>query len=244
MDELYASHKDERTQKLFNLAGTLFFNQETSTLYYEAVQLISIGKFTEAKEHLDQALIKEPGHFLVLLRLVQVEILLGLKDAARNHLRLAESRTPGSFELKLFAAKLDLDAFDASAEDPVDFTKTWMNSKSVFLENELGASLWAEALKREKKLNELSALGQKILKEYSNWSYVLAWYYKNGEGNPVSLAAYKSQVEKNLKDRPAFEARLEKEMKRTQYFWVGYETFETVSALLNQVQSTGTGRTN
>ncbi|MBC7398007.1 MAG: hypothetical protein H7333_11240, partial [Bdellovibrionales bacterium] len=70
LDELYATHKDERTQKLFNLAGTLFFNQDTSTLYYEAVQLLSGAKFAEAKDKLDQAASKEPGQVMVLVRLV------------------------------------------------------------------------------------------------------------------------------------------------------------------------------
>ncbi|MBC7396979.1 MAG: hypothetical protein H7333_06005, partial [Bdellovibrionales bacterium] len=213
-----------------------FFNQDTSTLYYEAVQLLSGAKFAEAKDKLDQAASKEPGQVMVLVRLVQVEMILGLPAVARNHLKLAQTRTPFFPELKIFEAKLNLDAPEVSEEDPIDWMKALLPVKAALLDNEITLSFWAEALKRSKKSQELAVLGQKTLKDHPDWSYALAWYYKNGEGTLVTPAQYKTQIEKNLKDKAEFEARLQKEMKRTQYYWVGYETYESLIALLQQVR--------
>lgn len=244
LGELVIAHKDERAQKLYHLAGTLFFSQDTSTLYYEAVQLLSASKFAEAKERLDQAAAKEPGQVMVLARLVEVEMLLGQKEAARNHLKLAQARTLLFPELKIYSAKMDLDAPQEKDEESEDFVRQLLPLKASLLDNEVTLTFWAEALKRTKRSQELALLGQKTLKEHPTWSYALAWFYKNGEGTLVSPAQYKTEIDKNLKDSAGFDSRLEKEMKRTQYLWMGYSSRESITLLLHQVQGAGTSSTN
>lgn len=227
--KLYGSRKDERARSFLELAGTIFFNQETSSLYYEGIRLISILKFTEAKERLELALGKEPGQILVITRLVQVEIALGLKDAASQHLKLAQEGAPYSQELRLFGAKLALE----SEDQDMDWGREFTPLKSLMMQNQVTATFWYESLKRSKKTNELSSLAEGLLRQHPSWTYALVWFYKKGELTTKLKTKIKTQVEKNLKDKEAFSAALEKEMKQSQYIWVGFINYEL---LLNDLK--------
>jgi hypothetical protein len=72
---LHQGSKDERVARLVRLASEMFFNQETSNLFFEALRLLSIGKYGDAKDRLEQANSKEAGNLIVIQRLIQVEIL-------------------------------------------------------------------------------------------------------------------------------------------------------------------------
>jgi predicted Zn-dependent protease len=211
------------------LAGSIFFNHDTESLYFDAVRSISISKFAEAKEKLEQAISKEPGQVLVLTRLVQVELALGLKDAAQNHLKLAQASAPFSIELKLFAAKIALD----SAEDDQDWYRTFSPLKQALLENEVTLTFWAEVLKRAGKTQELESLATKTLKSNPNWTYALSWFYRAEKLSSNKNPKIRAQMEKNLKDKNLFDSALEREMNRSQYYWVGYVIYED---LLNQLK--------
>ena len=241
--KLYSTHKDEKTKNLLDLAGTIFFSQDTSNLYYEAIRLISISKFQEAHDRLDQALVKEPNQVLVLTRLVQVELVLGLKDAASTHLKAAQADAPFSIILKLFAAKLaqtleektpDVSEKDSlKEEESRDEYLELLPLKSALLEGEVTALLWFEMLQRTNRAAELLVFSRKILKEHPTWTSALLWFYKNGKLNVIEQSQMKAQIDKNLKNKDQFNATLEKEMKQTQYGWVGYIVYEN---LLNHLK--------
>src|SRR5262249_30405167 len=113
-----------------DIAWTQFFNQETATLYYEAIRILSnyqpdpktlqtpaqriIQVATEAKTDLDLALLKEPDQGLVLLRLIQVEMLLGLKEPLADHSKRALDLIYPSKELHVFQARF---FFNGAQED-------------------------------------------------------------------------------------------------------------------------------
>jgi cellobiose-specific phosphotransferase system component IIA len=230
---LQETHKDERTTKLFQSAGTIFFAQETSNLYYEAFEMIKNQKFTEAKEHLEQALLKEPGQVLVLTRLIQMELLLGQKEQASIHLKTAQANTSGSSDLKLFAAKLAIEKslVDAEDENENELYRDFSAFKALLLENEVTLTFWAESLMRAHKTAEIEAFAQKMLKDHPQWTYALAWFRTNANPSLLLDEKLKAQIEKNLKDKNAFLAALETEMKRSDYFWVGYVNYDTLVAL-------------
>lgn len=238
---LYTNHKDDKTRSLLEMAGSIFFSQETSNLYYEAIRLISTSEFKEAKDRLDQALVKEPDQVLVLTRLAQVDLVLGHRDQAATHLALAQKFAPFSNELKLLGAKLfSLSSVSASESDSEqDAYAEFSPIKTQLLENEVTAQLWFQALLSAKKSVDLVALSKKILKENPAWTAALFWFYKNGNLNMADRTKFKIQIEKNLKDKNQFNGNLESEMKQSQYFWVGYFTYETLQSqynLLNQLK--------
>ncbi len=223
--KLYNTRKDEKSRAILDLAGTLFFNQETSNLYYDAIRLISISKFQEARERLDQALAREPNQVLILTRLLQVELLLGLKETAANHLKLAQTYSPFSMQLKLFGAKI---ALDAEPDDDQDWYKELLPLKASLLENEVTMTLWFRALKQGKKTVELASYAKKMIKEHPSWTSALLWIYQNGSLVDADRAKYLAQINLNLKNKDQFNALLEQEMKQTQYFWIGYIVYETL----------------
>ena len=222
LGEQYPDHKEDRLLKLYTLAGSLFFNQETANLYYEAVRLISIAKFSEAKERLEQALSKEPGQVSVLTRLVQVEVQLLQKEQAMKHLKLAQSLAPYSLDLKLIGAGLVLDRPD---EAEVDY-QSFQALKTALMGAEVPLTFWIEVLKRTGKTNELRALAESVLKNHRSWTFAQMAVLKTGLLGPVLQKKYKAQIELNLKDKAQFESRLEQDMKQTQYLWVGFIRYE------------------
>ena len=239
LSSLVEVRKDERAIKLFQSAGTLFFTQETSTQYYEALDLIKTLKFAEAKERLDQALVKEPGHVLLLTRLVQVEMLLQTKDQALIHLKLAQANSYANADLRLFAAKMTVEntLSDTDDENDSELYRQLLPYRLSLLENEITLTYWAEAVLHAAKMSELEQLANKILKEHAAWTYSLVWFLKKAEFGPVLQAKLKTQIDKNLKDRALFDSVLDLEMKKTDYLWVGYVSFD---ALTLQAKATPT----
>ncbi len=231
--DLYSTHKDEKTTQLFHLSGTIFFSQETSSLYYDGVQLLSALKFQEAKEHFDQAIAREPGHVLVLSRLVQVEIQLGLLPLAKGHLKVAQALTPSFPQLKVMAAKLMLSAPPDEEEGAEDVYRSLLPLKSTLLENDATVVLWADVLKRMKKKNDLESLSISILNAHPMWTYALVWFYVNADLTPKTKSKLKVQIDRGLKDKAEFNARLDTEMKSAQYYWVGNINYDALLKQLN-----------
>jgi len=231
---LQETRKDERVTKLFQSAGTIFFAQETSNLYYEALELIKGLKFAEAKERIDQGLSKEPGQVLLLTRQIQLQLLLGQKEQASANLKIVQTSTANMPELRLFAAKLAVDHALTSTEedeDAAELYKGLSSYKAQLLENEVTTTYWAESLKRAKRTGDLEALEQKILKEHPLWTYSLQWFRLNAAPAKAQEDKLRDQIDKNLKDKTAFLAALEAEMKKADYLWVGYVTYEGLVAL-------------
>jgi tetratricopeptide (TPR) repeat protein len=220
----YQEHKDERLVKLLNLAGSLFFNQETANLHYEAIQLLRASKFQDAKERIEQALSKEPSHVLLLERLIQTEILLGQSEKAWQHLKQAQALAPYSNELKLLSVRLVLDR----AEEGFDPYIGFLPLKSLLLAEEVPCSFWVEALKRSGKTAELKALAETVLKKNPDWSLIMGALLNTQMLNSPMNKRLKAQLEKNLKDKNLFEQRLERQMSRTSQWWVGYIRYESL----------------
>jgi tetratricopeptide (TPR) repeat protein len=220
---LYQSHRDERVSKLLQLAGGIFFNQETSNLYFEGIRFLSVSKFSEARERFEQALSREPGNALVLTRLVQVEILLGLNDPASARLKEAISMAPQSPELKAFAVKLALMADELNkGETP----RTLALPRKPYPSVEVPFVFTLEALKRWGRIEEIRTIANSISREHPKWVYAMTWLYSNALVPEKTRKNLKAQIDRELKQRDRFEKDLEKEMKQSQYFWVGYYSLE------------------
>ncbi len=241
LNALIEKRTDERAVKLRELAATQFFSQETANLYYESIRLISENHFVEAKERLEQVLVKEPGQGLALVRLTEVEVILNKKSAAQEHLKLASEIMPNAAELKIYAARLKLDVpetDDESDEIYKEAFRIFSAQKEVVNKNENPFVWWLMALAKLNRLSELNAIQAKLLKEHPQWSSVLLWYLKERTLSPAEKAAFLEQLQKNLKEPEKFNQGLQAEAKRSQYFWVGFFTYETIKAetqkLLNQ----------
>ena len=209
---LYAQHREERVLKLLQGAGSIFFNQETSNLYFEGVRMLSVLKFGEAKERFDQALAKEPGNILVLTRLVQVEILLGQVDPAAAHLKEALACAPYSYELKVFSLEL--------APTPE------VTLKKPLLKDEVPFVIWLKHLKQKGKLKEIKGAIPQVLESDPDRAYVRIWLYHSGIPSPAEQARLKMQIDRAVKNRSRFEEQLENQMKQSQYYWAGVIRYE------------------
>jgi tetratricopeptide (TPR) repeat protein len=240
LSTLADEHKDERVTKLFQTAGTIFFSQETSNAYYESLDLIRTLKFSEARDHLEQALSKEPGQILLLTRLIQMELLLGKTSAATTNLKLAQDTSQGMTELKLFAVKMAVDKKPDDDDDQNLLYRDVVPLKTQLLENEITLPFWSEALTRAKRNSEIETFAAKTLKDHPLWSYALMDFAKSRSVSPSTQIQLIAQLEKNLKSKDAFDAALEAEMKRTDYFWVGYSVYENLLVDFKKVSATPT----
>ena len=242
LSNLLETRKDERVSKLFQTAGNIFFSQETSNLYYEALEFIKSLKVQEAKEHLELGLSKEPGQVLLLTRLVQVELLLGQKERASAILKQVQAITNGSIELRMFAAKLAVDKslLESYEEKEAELYREFSPIRSELLKNEVTLTYWAQGLKRAQKKNELEGLAKKTLKDQANWTFALQWFYQNGVLSGGLKEKLRAQIDKNLKDKNAFSAALDSEMKQSAYLWVGYVNYETLVKQMNEIKSSPT----
>lgn len=219
----YVEHEDARARKQLNLISTQFYNQETANIYYEAIRLIGTFKWSEARERLESALAKEPGHAMVLERLIQTELVLKAKDALVDHIQLADQYHFEAKELKIYSAKAEFDA----GEDREAF-RLMSAQKAAAMAHPVSMVWWLEIAAKNKRTTEVTAIQTRILKQYSTWAYVIDWFIHSKFLSPKELIAFKAQQEKNLKDPVKFNQDLEADSKRTQYYWVGHYTYESL----------------
>jgi len=210
---------DDRATKVLNLMSTEFYHQDTANIYYEAIRLIEIQKWSDARERLDAAWAKEPGNGLVLLRLIQVELLLKQKDRLADHLKLALELTPQVKELKLYAAKAAL-----NDDEEKEAYRGFSAQKAYVSEHPTLTVWWLDTLLAMKKTSEIHSIADTLLRRHPDWSYVLWWFLKNEQGTDAQRSRFRAKLDQNLKDLEKYRRGVEQENQRTQFFWAGYET--------------------
>lgn len=220
---LSAWPRDERARSLVQVAGAVFFNQETADLYYEGLRWIELQRFQDASERLLQAHAREPGNVWVLSRLVQTGIALGRKEQARGHWVEAKGAGPLNRELRLYGVRLWLDGVSAPGED----VKTLLPPKSECLEEEVPAAIYSEVLVRTGRFPELRGLLRQWLKGKPTWSLPLSVGLSASAGVPEELKKkLRAQLEKNLKDRALFDERLDRSIRASRYRWAGFIRYD------------------
>ena len=202
-------YADPKASQMLNLVSTQFFNQETATIYYEALQLITQQKWAEARDKLELALNKEPGHALLLLRLIQCELILDLKDAVAQHLKIALDLNPDGKELKLYSARSSL-SYPTLTLDEKESYRIFTSLKSTVQSNQTLTVWYLESLLKLKKTAELAPLQTRFLKEHPKWSYGLKWFLDNHLLGPKEQKAFRTQLDKNLKDARSVSRRIRK----------------------------------
>ena len=227
----YPAHHEDRFLKIFQMAGQVFFNQETSDLYFDGMRFLGLQKFAEARERFEQALGREPGQVLVLVRLIQVEILLNQIEPARLHLKEALGFAPYFNELRYFEIKIStLRPEVESKEKGVEVKLPPLKRPLPELEIPFVFSL--EYLKRGRREEMKSAL-REAFKKHPDWIYARVWAYRNAGFEEKEKAALKTQIDRGLKHRDRFELDLKKQMQETQNFWLGYISYDD---LVNQIR--------
>jgi hypothetical protein len=216
---------DEAAQKQLDLTSNLFFNQETSNLYFDAVRLISIRKWAEAKERIDQAILKEPGNLLLISRLVQVQIQLGMRDAAREQIDAGLELNPAHRELKVFLAGLDLED-----EEERDAQRTLLAEKSWIFDHELPTLWYFESLHALKRSSEVLTMQKAILKSHPSWGELRLWILKNGLVPKDQIQVVRAQMDELLKDPEKYNQTQESEYRKGQYYWISASTIDTLKA--------------
>jgi tetratricopeptide (TPR) repeat protein len=101
---VYQREPSVKVQGLIESYSTQFLNYEAEAFYFEAIRHIESAKWSEAKERLESALTKDPGHTLVLLRLSQCWLMLGRHELAIERVKLAIKTNPFNRDLKIFLA--------------------------------------------------------------------------------------------------------------------------------------------
>ncbi|MBS1959418.1 MAG: hypothetical protein JST80_08105 [Bdellovibrionales bacterium] len=216
----------ELAKKQLDLVSNIFFSQETSNLYFDAVRLISIRKWAEAKDRLDQAIVKEPGNILLISRLVQVDIQLGLKDAAAEQLKVGLDLNPNQNELSVFSARLALDD-----EEERDAQRTLLNQKSWIFEHELPTIWYFDSLQSLKRSSEILTMQKGILKSHPNWAELRVWLLKNGLVPKDQIAQVKTQIEELFKDPEKFNQTQESEYRKGQYYWISNNSIDQLKTM-------------
>ncbi len=216
-------------EKLVNLFSTQFFNQDTSRLYYDAVNLLGSQKWAESKEKLDQANVKEPGNSLVLQRLLQVELILDQKELFQEHLKLALDLNPYAKEIKVFQAR----SLTLQKEYQTAY-KVFQSIKNLYQENELIYVWYLDALLGLDKNSEISVLQGKLIKNHPQWLYALSWFLNKGSLNDKDRKTFLGMLQKGLKEPEKYRSFLLAEAKHTEFQWVGFYTPETVTADLER----------
>jgi tetratricopeptide (TPR) repeat protein len=223
---IHAVRRDDRSLKLLQAAGEIFFSQETSQLHSEGVRLVSLLKFPEALEKFEQAISREPGNTLVLVRLVQVELLLGKLESANAHLKELLLTAPYLQEARFFALRLQSQAPE-SMSDVVRFPNGGKRPEA-----EVPLVFQLEQWKRLGRTDEIRSAAKEILARHPGWSHAQGWLLRSGMMGAADSARLKILLERNLRQKDRFENEREREMKRTRYFWVGYSSYEELAALL------------
>jgi tetratricopeptide (TPR) repeat protein len=229
LSSLHSQRHDERSLRLWKAAGEIFFNQETSQLHSEGVRLISLLKFQEAQEKLEQALSREPGNTLVLVRLLQVALLLGRLDSAVNHLKELSAIAPDSLEIKIFALQLQNLGADSSLERAKLPIPAHLGKRP---EMEVPWVIQMEHWKRQGRTEEIRGAAKEVLSRRPTWAYAQGWLLGSGLLSKSDEKRSRNFLEKNLKQKDRFEGELDREMRRTQYFWVGYVKFDELVSVL------------
>ncbi|MBU6152919.1 MAG: hypothetical protein KGP28_01330 [Bdellovibrionales bacterium] len=222
LSTLYLSGREERITKLIHTASEMFFGQETSNLFFEGVRLLSIGKFADAKDRLDQANSREPGNVLVNTRLIQAEILTGAVDAASIRLKEVVALVPPSPELRAFTLKLALLNDDKKSSEK----RSLQVPKRPYPTAQVPFVFTLETLKRLGKAEEIRSISGSLLKDHPKWTYAMVWAYSSGLIPDPMKTKLKVQIDRDLNNRDRFEKGLEREMSETQHFWVGYISFD------------------
>jgi tetratricopeptide (TPR) repeat protein len=227
----FSTHREDRYLKLFQMAGQVFFNQETSDFYFDGMRFLGLLKFAEARERFEQALGREPGQVLVLSRLVQVELLLNQGEAARNHLKEALNFAPylnelRYFEIKVSALKLEVESKEKGLEiKPPSLKRPLPDLEVPFV--------FALEYLRRGRQEEMRSAARDAFKKHPDWIYARVWAYLNGGFEQKEKAVLKTQIDRGLKHRDRFENDLKKQMQETQLYWLGYITYDQ---LVNQVR--------
>jgi tetratricopeptide (TPR) repeat protein len=220
---LHQGSRDERVARLIRLASEMFFNQETSNLFFEALRLLSVGKYGDARDRLEQANSKESGNLMVIQRLIQVDILTGAYDSAGSRLKEALSLAPLSAEAKAFAMKLALVADD---QNRGEVPRSLMLPKKPYPASQVPFVFTLEALKRWGKVEEIRVIAANLVREHPKWIFAMVWLYSSGMLPDPVKGRLKMQIDRELKNRDRFEKELDLEMRETQHYWVGYISYE------------------
>lgn len=226
-------HEDTKyeylAQKQLDLTSNLFFNQETSNFYFDAVRLISIRKWADAKERLDQAVLKEPGNLLLISRLVQVQIQLGQKEPATEQIAAGLDLNPNQRELQVFSARLDLDN-----EEERDAQRTLLSQKSWIFEHELPTLWYFESLYALKRSSEILSMQKGILKVHPSWGELRLWLLKNGLIPKDQMQTVRAQMDDMLKDPNKYNQTKESEYRQGQYYWISSNTVDKLKTAYDQ----------
>jgi tetratricopeptide (TPR) repeat protein len=212
LTSMLSLRREERTLRLLQTAGEIFFTQETSQLHSEAVRLLSLLKLQEAQEKLDQALAREPGNTLVLIRLVQVELLTGKLDSAGAHLKELLASAPYSQDARCFAIQLQNLAPD-SFQTPALLRRP---------DHEVPFMFQLEQWKRQGKMEDIRAAVKEVIQLHPGWAHAQSWFLRSGLLGPADAGRVRKLLERNIKQRERFEGEQQREMSRARYLWVGY----------------------
>lgn len=238
---LNSKYRDRAIQQL-DQVSSLFFSQEVSNQYFEAVRLASVRNWGEAKEVLEPAYQKEPGNLQLLLRLMQVYWQMGLKSSFEEKVKQALEIHPEHPAVNAFAARWELDQ-----DEPKAALKRLLNQKPWSQQFEL-PSLWTcEALAAVKRSSEVLPWARQVLSKNSDFWELKWWLVKNGFVSGSEAKRSKEQLIHAQKNTPQLMEGQEKRHRTSQYLWLSPMTPEKMiqeveqEALLNEKRATPIG---
>jgi tetratricopeptide (TPR) repeat protein len=129
------NRKDSRLTELFETALDQFFFQDTAELHAEAIQYIRAENWNEAKDKLDTALQKEPGHRMTTMRSIQVALTLGNDSKAADLIKTADQFFPESVPLKVYKAWFYIQSKNAKEAIRI-ISALWISDRKLFEKNE------------------------------------------------------------------------------------------------------------
>jgi hypothetical protein len=190
-----AQKKNELALKeLYEAATDQFFFQETAENHAEALELIRSDRWTDAKEKLEVAIQKEPGHRQLVLRLLQVALSSNALGSASEQIKFGEEHFASEFSWRILYAWFSFRKENYKEAYRV-LNPIWVSEKKKCEQEEASYLIYLKVQEMLKFSPDWSAISR-IIQKNPSWLGVRIWRIKNGNLSPVEKSKELKLIQK------------------------------------------------
>jgi tetratricopeptide (TPR) repeat protein len=232
MNRIHA-RKDIRLTELTETASEQFFFQETAELHSEALQLMRDENWSEAKEKLESALQKEPGHRLLLNRVIQTLLALEQSSKAADWFKIAEGLYPETGIDRIYRSWIGIQ--QQNAKDSIrPLSNLWYSDRKFFERNEAALLAFMKATELNKYQLDVPAIQRMIQKHPEWWCARLMWVKSRWNSKPIELKKELLKISKDLEVAERVKVPAKKDQKGNLDPFVGLVSKDGCKKDLNQ----------
>ncbi len=163
--------------ELSEAAMDQFFFQDTAESHADVLQLIRSDRWLDAREKLESALQKEPGHRQLVFRLVQVALASNSLNVAKEQIKFGEEHYSSQFNWKILYSWFSLLKEDYREVYRV-LNPIWIPEKKKFEKEEAAYLVYLKMQEMLKFSPDWNAIS-KVIQKNPSWLGVRLWRLKN-----------------------------------------------------------------